>query len=387
MDIPFPDPMTLIGVTGQVTTAMGTPVVGMQVRAFASSTLISTSSMTDANGLYAIRLAPAYADLAAASKANIQIHGDSQVMGAPSVSKDLGVRPNATGSLLVDLHLPALLEPTLYTYHVQGTGQSGVPTSVAGVHCVFTTPDFTDSTSNVTAHFAATADSDENGDVTVALLPATDGNRSYTLTLTTPPGSDFASIASKSLEVAQKYDCSPCVGDTLELALRPAVSGQVLEPDQLLAVPGVEVDAVASTVADVVDSNGQVFQNPVLTDDKGRFVVRLDPNTYDLSFTPPSGANLPRTWISAQEIGASDVDIGPVKLPHAALIRGHVFDSQGGAVQARVALYSVPVENLACPKNAPNAQQDPYCLRQPRRAAEGTTASDGSLQVLLPVAE
>lgn len=170
------------------------------------------------------------------------------------------------------------------------------------------------------------------------------GNGTYQITLeadaegafsTTLPEGHYTVLAVAGLEHdvglrAQELDVGLDTGSvSVVLDSRLRLSGRVVDPDGY----GVAQAVVrASRVTDwngVDDGVSRSFDT--MCDDQGRFELRVDTGNYDLSIVPPTSSGLPRLALNKVLVSTDDVDLPTTSttLPHAEVIKGHVFNHAG----------------------------------------------------------
>lgn len=372
----FADPLSLPELRGVLTDSLKNPLAGVQVQAIvprASDSdpvvVLSTTSTTDANGNYSLRLGPnppAAVTLVATAK-----ELPTLMLNVPT--SKLGP---ATPSMTTNLALPALPSVVNVTYQVVGTSSSGATTPVVGASCVFVA-DVTDphATDGVRASFRATAVTDALGQASVGLIPSDTGNRTYQVVVAPDASSMFGSLTATA-DVAP----SSGYGKQFVLALRPTLSGRVLDP-MGAPVRNVTVTLGASTVATggttLSPFNGTATPPQTVSDLDGRFAVRADKGTWDVGLIPPPDSMLPRRWLSNNDV-ESDVDLSTVTLPTGVKVTAIVRGSTGVALaRANVRLYTVAPQ---C-----NGASDPTaCASPPRLRAEGSSSAGGLVDLILP---
>ena len=290
-------------------------------------------------------------------------------MRAVDVSK-----PGAGNSLTADLVEPPLPASIQLTYRITGVGSSGAELPIAGALCRFSA-DVSDpaSASGVTALFSTSATTSPDGQVTVALVPSAQGTRDYQLVVAPPASSDFEH-GTFTLAVGQ----SSGVGAPVMLALRPEISGRVLDPmERPLAMASIQTGTATVAALAAVSLADVVNLASTTTGADGRFILPVDPGSYDLGIFPPSGSMLPLVWETGALVQES-LDLGELTVPRGALVLARVSSPDGQPRGgAQVQLYS-----LSPASNCPSAQ--PSCQPTPRQAAAGTADGSGEVQLLLP---
>ncbi len=243
-------------------------------------------------------------------------------------------------------------------------------------------------TGNVTLTYQVSAQSDASGMVTVALLPTSGNITGYTVSVYPPSDSNYASTTSDSNLLV---GTTSGVGATITLSPRTTVSGRVLDPTGK-PLAGVNLNASASTLAALAANSAvslaNVQQPTALTDSLGVFALRLDPGIYDFGLQPPLASDLPNLWIDDQPIsGTGPVALGDLTLKPAYNVLGYVTYQTGHPAVATplagatVLVYQIGVGTPSCHADDTSCQPPPLLL------AQGTTAADGSVVLLLPASQ
>jgi hypothetical protein len=377
LDIAFEDPTTLLELRGAVYDSLKVPVASMQVQAIApivSATdpvvVWSTTVKTDDKGQYSLRLAPG-------APATVRVVATALATPTlPSLSLDVTTNTlSPTNSPSTDLQLPALPNPAHVIYKVVGTSLSGAEMPVPQASCVFSAlisdPHVL---SGTIATYRATAITNANGEAAVDLVPSDNGNRAYSLSVTPDSTSQFsAAFTSVDVSPAGGY------GPSIRLALRPELSGTVLDPDGKPLRNLTVVVSASSVSASLSPAYSSLAATPqTVSDVSGRFAVRVDKAEWDVDLIPPPERMLPRLWLPGTDV-QSDLNVGTVVLRSGVMVRGFVRDHNNAPlINADVRLYTVPQGNNACDHG------DTSCLMSPRLRAEGSSAPDGSIGFILP---
>jgi hypothetical protein len=376
VDLTFEDPLKLPELHGTIRDSLQTPVAGMQVQAIdpATSQVVSTTTTTDLNGAFSVRLV-------AAPPATVRLTA-TPTTGAmsllPLLQLDVATsKLGVTNSLTCDMSVPPLPAAAHVIYKVLGVGTSGAEMPVAAASCVFaaevTDPHATDGTK---AYYRTTATTDALGQVAVDLIPVDSGNRTYAVTVAPGASSLFAATETTVVVAPQGGYAQP-----LMLALRPQLSGQVFDP-QSSPLRGLMVVPAAGTVA--ASAGLTPFVAPTsppqtTADADGRFAVRLDRGFWDIGLIPPADSMLPRLWLSQVQLDA-DYDVGTIFLPRGVMVHGVVNDATGVALaKANVRLYTVAPGNASCAGDMRD-----QCLAPPRLRAEGSSGANGVVALILP---
>lgn len=383
VDFIFEDPKTLPELHGAVLDSLGNPVPGMQIQAMvppdpanptAPTMVVSTTVTSDGQGAYSLRLVkspPPTVRLVAVPTTTATPRLPSLMLDVPTA------KLAATGSPTVSLHMPALPAAAHVIYKVLGTGTSGALMPVMAASCVFSA-DVTDPHASDGTHaiYRATAMTDPLGQAGVDLISTDNGNRVYAVTVTPDASSSFGATTTMVTVATQGG-----YGESIMLALRPQLSGRALDPQghplrNLQVVPG------AATVAAALGPTPFVVTTTppqTLADVDGRFALRLDRGAWDIGLIPPADSMLPRLWL-ANTVVQSDVDLGSITVPRGVMVHGLVHDPIGVPLaRATVRLYTVAAGNSTCSGADKN-----QCLAPPRLRAEGSSAADGLVTLILP---
>jgi len=379
VDVAFEAPLTLPELHGTILDSLQQPVAGMQVQATTLATattppvVVSTTTVTDAKGAYSIRLLPSPPDKVVLSATPTMLAADDLPLLSRTVDTS---KLGPTSSLAASLTVPPLPAPVAVSYNVTGTGTSGAAMPVTAATCVFsadvTDPHATDGTTAV--HHAASMTDPVTGAVTVTLIPAATGSRTYVVTVTPDAAQPFATKTTAINVGAAGY------GPDIILSLRAQLSGRVLDADgkplhNLMVVPAAAT--LAATLAPTAYSVTATPQQASAGTD-GRFSLRVDQGDWDVGLVPPADAMLPRLWLTELNLN-QDVDVGTVTLPRGVMVHGEVRDPMGAPLpHANVRIYTVASGNSNC---APTDQQ---CLAPPRLRAEAASGSDGVVALILP---
>jgi hypothetical protein len=379
VDVSFDAPMTLPEIHGTIIDSLQQPVAGMQVQATTVATsmtpavVVSTTTVTDANGAYSIRLVSNPPDKVMLTATPTMLAN----VGLPSLQRAIdSTKLGPTSAVTATMMMPPLPTIVHVSYNVVGNGTSGTLIPVTAATCSFSA-DVSDphATDGTTATFRTTAMTDSvTGVVAVDLIPSSSGNRTYMLTVSPDPTQVFATT-SLPVTVAQGG-----YGPDIVLGLRSQMSGRVLDPDGK-ALKNLMVVPAASTVsAALLATPFAVATTPTQANagTDGRFSLRIDPGIWDIGLVPAADAMLPRLWLT-QEPLESDLDIGTVTMPRGVIVHGVVHDPSGAPLaHANVRIYTSISGNADCPP------ADQQCLAPPRLRAESSSGTDGTVSLILP---
>lgn len=380
----FADPSQLPALVGSLRDSLQTPLANMQVQAIDpdSGATVSTTVTTDITGSFSLRLLPS-------RPATVQLVASP----APAQKGDTTTQPITLTRLITftaapmmgesmetSLQLPPLPAPAHITYVVSGTSPSGAPTPVVGATCVFSA-DVSDPTAadGTTATYVATTMTDASGNASVDLAPAAKGNRTYQVTIAPDVSSSFQARTT-TVDVAPQGGFA----QLKDLALRPQLSGRVLDPTGR-PLANATIAPTVSTLATAGDPTNPAptaatatAATPATTGPDGRFALRLDPATWDVGLIPPAGALLPRLWLVSTSV-VTNTALPDVTVPRGVMVQGIVHDDKGAAVDADVRLYTVAAGNSANCGSQPDG-----CLAPARLRAEGPTDNAGTVTMILP---
>ena len=379
VDVTLEAPLTLPEIHGTILDSLQQPVAGMQVQATTVATattaavVVSTTTVTDANGAYSIRLVTNPPD-----QVLLTATPTAMADGAlPSLQRTVDTtKLGPTNALTASLTVPPLPAPVQVSYNVVGTGTSGALIPVTGATCTFVA-DVSDAHApdGTTATFRASAMTDPlTGSVVADLIPTDGGNRSYVVTISPDASQPFATKT-------QTLTVSPGgYGGNITLGLRAQLSGQVVDATSaplhnLTVVPA--PPTLAAALGPAPYSLTATPQQATASSD-GRFSLRLDEGFWDVGLVPPADAMLPRLWLTQLDLN-QDLDIGTVIVPRGVVVHGVVHDPAGTPLaHANVRIYTVTSGNADCD---PTDQQ---CLAPPRLRGEASSGPDGTVALILP---
>lgn len=205
-------------IDGMITSALGTPLVGIEVLGRDPTThdIVTTRNRTDAAGHFEIRQSSQSASdgLIVEARINDTLRLERLISTVQSASNQ--------GELV--LALPALPNPVPQSFGLAGLSSSGVELPEIGARVTATVRIVDKANNDVEAVHELTADSDSDGRVMLNLYPSEGGQRQYTLAIATLGSSDFQSMHTI-------VDAGPVAGfsSTLMLLVRPKIFGVVLD--------------------------------------------------------------------------------------------------------------------------------------------------------------
>jgi hypothetical protein len=355
-------------VAGRVTDALGAGIGGLTVRVVdhASGELLSSVVQTDGAycaaadpGCFRVLLSPDAVDGTA-----LDLVADGGALPVKLSRPLAGV--DLTGS--VDLAEPPLPSALLsFTLPVLGQSPSGTTVPVAGAEVRFTAHPST-ATAVTAADFASVAFTDADGNAIVPLLPGSDGNRDYDVTVAPPADAPFAPGHFPIAVGAQAG-----VLGAVTLGVRPTVVGRVATPSGAPAA-GVLVSPAPADRLAVAGPGYELALPQTATDGTGAFLLRLDSGLYDLDLVPPPSLGLARWSIDGVRVDG-DVSLDAAALPPAVNATVAVVSAAGApASGVEVRLY---------------ATDDPSCLatnrgcHTARLRGDGVAGDDGAVSLLL----
>jgi hypothetical protein len=373
LDIDLDDSLAALQIRGAVRTPLQLGVLGMMVEVIdASGTLRSTVATTNQAGEYAV-LVDHNVDLSTAQVTAIP--GADSPVGTPSLASAIMVTDQASkgAPYMVDLPLPALPVPIRVVYRVSGVGSSGAESPIVGARCQFRV-DVSDPASRVSAIYLAAVVSQVDGAAELDLLPGEADNRIYQVQITPPPASEFEALSTTSSVGSASGYAAPFV-----LSPRPQISGRTLAYSGQ-PVADVTVEPTISTLeaaSGIATFTSLLKTSATKTDNDGRFALRVDQGTYEMSFLPPSITHLSRRWLSAFTVDY-DTELGDLQLSSGVAAHAHLIGPTGLPLRgASVRLYALPPANLLCPN------RDHACLSPAQLQAESTSDENGEAALLL----
>lgn len=386
VQLQLPASAKLAVVSGRILDPLNEGVGGLSVQVLdgrgqiVSTTAMSLTSQQGLSGSYKVLVDPA---LSAEMPPNLKlvVRPGAQA-GLPVLEAPLQAL-KAGGSQSLELRLPSSRKPQVFYLPVVGLGPSGslLPVVGARVQAQVVLEDKL-LTPGTRAVYTASADTEADGSAKLSLIPVTSPNTnlSYTVTVTSPSRTPYASTQQEVLVGLQGG-----VLAKVELALRAQLTGRLLDADgepvplaQVVAQPIARVDS-ATSGPDAKTSGSTPAQTT--TDQDGRFALRLDSGDYDIDFVPQPGT-APRSSLDNQRLTSYDIDLGDVRLPRLALGK-LVITGPGGAplAQAKLRIFQSPDTSprfgFACQPGLP-------CSRVAKLRAEAFTDSKGRAQFLLP---
>jgi len=205
------------------------------------------------------------------------------------------------------------------------------------------------------------------------LLLAAEGkqNRTYSVTVVTPPESRFASRLIQKLEVGP----SPGVLQTIELDRRHRIAGTVVSSTGKL-VPGAVIEAQGIGAAATNDVEGlPPGAATANSNQQGAFELFMDPGVYNIDVRPADGSGLPSVCMTAKLINSAFEGLR-LTLPEPHVLRGRVVATGSQAVE-------VPNAQVNVYEQVPDLGWPVVTLRADLRA-RSVTDGTGAFYLLLP---
>ncbi len=361
--------------SGVVVDALGAGVAAVQVRATDADTglMVSNVGLTDDWGEFVLAVPKGqrtYKLTFSPSEDNLFVPETTH--GSVTCCEQSGntlEHPQDVGEFV----LPAFPAPKTFQFAFVGIDTSGASVGVVGLAATFETT--VGQPGGVTGTYSVTATTDDNGIVTVDLVPGDMAeNRSYKVTIITSPTSEFASEVRQELQVGPNGGA----GETLSLQRRVPFTGH-LSADS----PSLEAITIkARRNETVLDGLGGILLTTV-TDADGRFNLLLDPGMYTLEIQPPTSIPLPRWALDVPEFVQLDADetvwnAGIISIPSAAVLQVQVDSADGEAHLENISVAAYLIDP-ACASEA----GDP-CDYAAMLLGEGITDSDGLVRLIVP---
>jgi len=382
-------------VRGTLTNALGQGLAGYRVvalgrwEATASPTEVSSVSLTDSSGAYAVTLSDGLY-----GTVELVARPPHDTVGATIRLANLDAKLSAACNVVEPVTLGNPVRLAIAVTGVDRGGSiakiGGATVSVAGGSAAALTP-CTTGGKLVTYTINSDLVTDDQGMVNVDLMDGAGILDSYRLAIVPPASSRLGVLFDQKLVLAS--------GPPLRLPARVALSGTILNSD------GKPLGNVAVTARPslrflwTLDATPQAFVSTIpaataVTSDDGLFVLWVDPSvaqvwgSYDLLIEPPAKARAPssvKTEISIPRDGTLDaVTLGDITLPDAAFVHGRVVGPDGSSVEgAELKLYVVGfTSDLAlCTEvaHAPSSCPIPAGLQ-----GRNSSDSDGTVRLALP---
>lgn len=364
----FPAPVVVrmqrgIQLDGRVTSALAVGIASVPVRAVDgdhNDQILSTTAVTNTDGGFTLWLSQAPD---ARSVAHVRVI--ASLSNALTLSREINGSTLGVNAARVELHGPALPDLQTFVVKVVGKSQAGTPDPLQGARVDATTV-VSLPTADTLATFAASTNTyDGAGHAALQLIPAGDGNRSYTVTVTPPEGLPYGN-ASFTLQVGPTGG----VLSTLALDPRPSVLGTLTGPDGALLrgvlVTGTQLDPPDGATPTMARSTSGL---------DGSFILHVDNGRYDFDVVPPLTASLARLSLADRDVSGT-LELGNIQLPTPLGATVALAGRDGKPVLGiEVRLYATGYRS--CPSAEP-----PGCPVA-RLRADGTTGSDGQASVLL----
>ncbi len=358
-------PASSPAITGQVHNTLGLPMVGIEVvgRDPETGAIVTTRNATDAAGKFELRLGSVGKE---GVRLEATIDETLRLERLVSVASSTSQNENA-----LVLQLPALPNAATQTVPLVGPSPAGIDVPVTGAQVIARTRIQDPSTPEVTAVHQQSGFSDAQGKVQLSLYAKDNGPRTYTFDVVTLGNSEFQSIHTE-IEAGR---VEGYLG-TVTLVRRPALFGKIYDSlGQPVQGATIEPRQRAAFLA-TGDSLAGLVPPTTVTDADGKYTLHVDPGLYEFAVTPRVADALPRYWIPELEVTEQRV-LPEVHLPRAAHLVGRLVNQAAPLPNVTVRFYELP-DNSLCDGT------DAACVRSARLQAEGTSRSDGTLDVILP---
>lgn len=399
------DPAELRTVRGRVIDAVGEAVPGMRVFAIARGIPMelaarnSSLGITDDTGAFTMRIPQSALDVDI-----IDLVIEPREPGAAPtlrVRELLVPAPALTEDEAVDVgsfRMPSYGELQSFTVPVVGIDSGGNKVPIAQAEVGITT--YLEALdSRIEATFSTQAYTNDDGNVTLALIPGSGvENRRYVARVIAPPGSQHASIHALELDVGSTQGG---VLEAIRLGNRTVVTGTIVTADGQPAAGTVVTSdlslAFRWNLAPAPRSTVDLLQQPqVVTNQSGDFLLWLDgqlldmPARYDLEIRPADPL-LPQWTLrdvdpTQRERDADPVDLGRLELPEASYARGDVVGPDGLPVTgAKVGLYAISQDQTLCETaDWPSGSDSQDCVVPPAYLGPFPSRDNGSVMLVLP---
>ncbi len=381
----------------------GAPYAGMKVVAFGRWTQLSplerasSRSLTGEDGCFELSVPRNMLD-----QFDISVQPQPGVALPSFILRGEFVRDPADGEQVVHVIEPALVMPIApapisFRLPVVAPAGAGGQEPVFGAAVVlktsFTPPTLNDQRTIEISYTAqavtGAADSEEPGVALLQLYPGDENNRSYSVTILPPAGSQFQSAFEREVTVGTGSGVLQAV--TLER--RAAVSGFAIQASED-PVADASIEARPASrfrqrlAEDVLETAVAELPFPIATTDAdGGFLLWLDRElvgeaaSYDIDVMPPLYSGAPSWTFEDVAIpsSAETVELGRKELPEASYARAVVRDASGGVVVgAELHLYQLPPDDYCA------GQTEVEC--QPTAKLRGVSRSDeeGVIRLVLP---
>lgn len=384
-----------IEVQGRILNAVGMPLpFSVQVRAFKSDTWIrSTVGVTcsqaapehcpdgkyteAAGGTFSIRVPPgveaysmrveplpvATSDLIGTERIPLipTMECTNKVLGLVETNKDRSLQKIST-----PIKLPSFEYARMFTVSIVGGQEAQQQQPLSGVQVKFAT----ELTARAglgfdacTASYQRTEITDGEGKATLPLLPGDAKNREYDVTVLSPASGKHASQWRVT-----SVGASGGVLQTIVLDPRYAISGSIVDP-RGAGVSGATIEAQGVMTSATQAEGLPPGKATATADERGRFVLHVDPGVYNLHVRPPADRGLPQFGVEKRAVE------GPVSglvlaAPAARVLPGRVVDALGNPAPGFAVSAYEPV--------AESPETESAVLR-----AAATTGADGTFRLLL----
>lgn len=369
LDLVPPAPSTAATTEGTVLSALGVPMPSVEVsgRDPLTNQLVTTIGTTDAAGKFLLvqGAQTGSGGLRLEARINETLHLERVISLATPTGTN---KPEP-----IVLQLPALLNPVATSFRCVGISSAGTETPVSGAQ-ITARVDIIESGIEVTAVHEVKGTTDADGNVSLPLYRGESTSRRYGVTILTPGTSPFRTTTTE-IEASQ----TPGGYAAINLEARPQVFGTIIDAKGA-PVGGATVEPRQSSLITLTaaESLAALLQPSTTTDSDGKFIMYLDPGTYDFEIAPRFGSGLPRFWKTTETVEKA-TDLGLITAPKPARLVGRLVDSsQAAKPNVTVRIFELPSENAAC------LAGDDTCGKPARLQAELTSRADGTIEAILP---
>ncbi len=381
LDFDLPSGDDLLTVEGKLTDALQGAIADARVSLRDALALadLSTIGRTDERGRFTISI-PVDAQTYGGSSIALavtsgDVHDPEKGLTSATLTLDPTTLKDTLAQSALSMQFPAVPSKTRLTIRVVGMGANGIDKDVAGANVRLRT-NLIDPTrlGTFTARHEIQTTTNTEGKIEVDLYSDQDGARTYELAISPTADSEFQTTVTTLI-----VGTASGVGAPIRLAARRLVSGRVIDASGLPLKGAVIQPALAQTTgiaASVTSLATTASLGSGISDEDGRFALRLDEGNYEFGVIPPVSAHLPRRWLPGVAV-SGDVDLGDVVTPTPVTFDAIVVHGDASQLMSTVRLYSIPAGNSACENG--NAG----CLLPPRLLAEGITKMDGHASLIL----
>jgi hypothetical protein len=296
--------------------------VEYQARARMGGRLVSNVAVTGPDGAFTLRLQKSVVSTGG-QPLSVELSPTETSQPLPT----LHISPvDPTKSSLGTLRLPAHQKPETFLVPVVARGIKVVGATVRFTASLSTTSQ----TQEPTAVYTRVAQTDNEGNAMIPLIPGTSAKtRDYTVKVTPPKNSEFAArcLGTYAVAAGSAGGAAPRVGAAIELGSKVVLSGRVMQANGA-AARSVRVKATREGDAFKEECGGDLVSPPseTTTGPDGRYRLLLDPGGYRIELEPPPGAPMPMGVESWEVVDTMTRD---VTLRPPLLVEGQVVSPEG----------------------------------------------------------